>query len=49
MCYWAGKLLPELIGSENVVRFPIIISRGHIEKLHQVPAFENEIGRERSR
>ena len=40
-----GILLLELTGSENVVRFPIIISCKHTEKLHQV-AFESGTGRE---
>ena len=43
-----GKLLPEIPGSENVNRFPVIISCGHTEKLLQVPALASGTGRERA-
>ena len=49
MClHWDGKPLPELTGSENVVRFPITISCGHNEKLLQVPCLESGTGREQA-
>ena len=44
--HWDGKLLPQLTGSENVIRFPIAIYCGHTEILFQVRVLESGTGRE---